>query len=253
MIKNCIIYTFSKEFKNKWYIDENKINQSKLADCIKKARGVPKPKVRALIELAQQEKLSLLEETKEHYIFTTSCEFRVPKLLAAGASPYVPVNFNIWLRKESSLVITFDAGRKLSGVGITLLSYATTGTPSSIEHIQLNKNDFLELKNWLLSGEYSNQIRRITLQNIEYEGRKFKQIVLSANQLEDSSLFNNLLDSSQAVANMSFITPPLDSSKRPLSCRINHWGGITIYSPNLLDSEISELIGIFEKLFHRNK
>lgn len=36
-------------------------------------------------------------------------------------------------------MVTFDAGRKLSGVGITLLSYATTGDPSSIEHIKIRE------------------------------------------------------------------------------------------------------------------
>lgn len=248
MIKNCIIYRYSEEFENRWKIDESKINQSRLADCLKNVAGLPKPKVKALKEIARDERLSLSEETDGYFIFTTNCEFRVPKLLAAGISPFVPVNFKIWLRKKSSTVVTFDAGRKLSGVGITLLAYATTGNPSTIENVKLDKSKFLKLKDWLLSSEPSGQIQRITMQNIEHSELKFKQIVLSANQLEKSYLFNNLLDSALAIANMSFITPPLESSERHLSCRINYWGGVTIYSPNLLDSEISELIGNFEKL-----
>lgn len=251
MIKNCIIYRYSEKFKNKWKIDKNKIEHSKLKDCLEKAKGLPKPKIRALTEIAQNEKISFEEERDEHYIFRVSCEFRTPKLLAAGVSPFVPVNYKIWLRKKSPTIVTFDAGRKLSGVGILLLAYATTGDPSAIEYLKLDKYDFIRLKDWLLANEPQGQIRRITFQNIEYRNMKFKQIVLSANQLENSDLFLQLLDSSQVITNMSFTTPPLHASNRPFSCRINYWGGLTIYTPNLMDSEVSELIKIFEKLFQR--
>lgn len=246
MIKNCIIYRYSEKFKNKRKVDKNKVEQSKLKDCLEKAEGFPKPKMKALTEIARNEKISLEEERKEHYIFGVSCEFRVPKLLAAGVSPFVPVNYTIWLRKENSTVVTFDAGRKLSGVGIALLAYATTGDLSSIEYLKLNKSDFIKLKDWLLTNEPQGQIRRVTLQNVEHRDMKFKQIVLSANQLENSDLFLHLLASSQVITNMSFITPPLSASDRSLNCRINYWGGLTIYTPNLLDSELSELIKIFE-------
>jgi len=247
MIKNCIIYRYSKEFKDKWKIDKNKIERSKLKDCLEKATGFPKPKIKALTEIARNEKILLEEGRDEYHVFRVSCEFRVPKLLAAGVSPFVPVNYKIWLRKESSTIVTFDAGRRLSAVGITLLAYAITGELSSIGHLKLDKSDFIKLKDWLLTNE--GQIRRVTLQKIEHQGMKFKQIVLSANQLENSDLFLQLLNSSQVITNMSFLTPPLNASNRPLSCRINYWGGLTIYTPNLMDSEISELIKIFEKLF----
>jgi hypothetical protein len=78
---------------------------------------------------------------------------------------------------------------------------------------------------------------------------KFKQVVLNSPQLEISKLFNRLLNSAQAIANLSFTTPPLKSTSRSLSCRINHWGCVTIYTPDLLDSELSELISIFEMLY----
>lgn len=249
MIKNSIIYKYSEEFENKWAINKDKILKSKLSDCLEKAKGFSKPKLNALIKLAQEEKLLLSDETNEHYILITSCNFRARKLLAGEITPFVPVKFNIWLRKKSSSVVTFDSGRKLSGVGIALLAYATTANPAAIEHLRLEKHDFLNLKDWLLPPEHTGEINRVTMHNIEYGGSKFKQIVLSANQLEDSYLFNELLDPALAIANISFKTPPLNSSGRSLSCRINHWGGLTIYTPNLLNSEISELIGVFEKLF----
>lgn len=252
MIKNCIIYKYGDEFINRWKIDKNSVAKSSLESCLIAAKGFTKKRIEALIELAKNESLLIESETQKHHEFTTLCEFKVPKLLASGVSPFVTVNFKIWLRKDSSKVITFDAGRKLSGVGIALLSFATTGNPSSIEHIRIEKNDFLKLKDWILSNE-KGQIKRITMHNIEKDDVKFKQVVLSSNQLESSSLFNDLLNKASAIANLSFTTPLLKTTNRPLSCRVNYWGGVTIYTPNLLDSELSELIEVLEKLIVSDK
>ena len=252
MIKNCVIYRYSDKFENTWNVDKDRIAESTLDKCLLNAEGFAKKRITALIELARNENLLLEKETQKYYEFTASCEFRVPKLLASGVSPFVPVNFKIWLRKSSSVVVTFDAGRKLSGVGISLLSLATTDNPSLIEHIKLEKNDFLKLKDWILSDK-AGQIKRITMHNIERDGIRFKQVVLSSDQLESSLLFNDLLNDASAIANLSFVTPPLETTSRLLSCRVNHWGGLTIYTPNLLDSELSELIEVFERLIVRDK
>lgn len=252
MIKNCIIYKYSDEFKNTWEMDANKFPKSSLRKCLQEAQGFNRKRIKALVELAKNEKLSLREETRKHYRATFSCEFRVPKLIAAGVSPpFVPVNFEIWLRKNSSWVIPFDAGRKLSGAAVALLSYATTGNVSSIETTRLEREDFLKLKDWLLADSHAipGQIKRITMHDIMENSVKFRQIVLNSPRLEISQLFTRLLDSASAIANLSFATPPLKSSSRPLSCRINYWGCVTIYTPNLLDSELSELIEVFEMLY----
>lgn len=251
MIKNCIIYKFSDEPKDAWKIDKSRFFDSNLENCLQEASGFARKRIEAFMSLVQNERISLEEETKTHYVVTSSCEFRTHKLIAAGNSPpFVPVSFRIWLRKESQFAISFDAGRKLSGAAMALLSYSTTGTPSSIEHIKLTKEDFLKLKDWVLADSHplSGGIRGVALHDIEEDAIKFKQIVLNSPQLESSPLFNRLLDSASAIANLSFTTPPLNSTNRSLSCRINYWGGLTIYTPNLLDSEIEELIGIFEKI-----
>ena len=249
MIKNCIIYKFSDEAKDAWKIDKGRFSKSNLEDCLQEASGFARKRIEAFTTLVQNERISLEEETQSHYIVTSSCEFRTPRLIAAGdLPPFVHVSFRIWLRKESQFAISFDAGRKLSGAAMALLSYATTGDPSLIEHIKLVKKDFLKLKDWILADNHPipGGIRGITMHDIEEGPVKFKQIVLNSPQLEDSPLFNRLLDSASAIANFSFTTPPLNSTSRSLTCRINYWGGLTIYTPNLLDSEIAELIEIFE-------
>lgn len=251
MIKNCIIYRYSDEFVNAWKIDRNRFSDNDLQKCLETASGFTRRRVEALMKLVRNEELSLEEETRSHYVITYSCEFRAPKLTAAGSPPpFVPVSFKIWLRKNSPFVISFDAGRKLSGGAIALLSHITTGNPSSIEYIKLEKENFLKLKDWILADSHaaSGEIKHVSMRDVEGDKVKFKQIVLSAPQLQDSPLFNQFLRSASAIASLSFATPPLNSTSRALSCRLNYWGSLTIYSPDLLDSEIAELTQALEKV-----
>ena len=229
--------------------------QTNLRKSLEEAQGFTRPKIKALIDLTKNEKIRLEEERQNLYVATFSCDFRTQRLVAAGDifPPFVPVNFEIWLRKKSSWVIPFDAGRKLSGAATALLSYATTGNPSSIENIRLEKEDFLRLKDWLLadSRSVSGQIKRITMHEVVEDSIKFKQIVLNSPRLEISTLFNRLLNKASAIANLTFTTPPLNSGGRPLTCKVNYWGCTTVYTPEVLDSELSQLIDIFENLFSK--
>lgn len=254
MIKNCVIYKYSSEFQNRRTIDQQAFPRSTLERCLQETEGFRRKRIQALAELAKNERLSLNEESKGHYVSTCACEFRSRRLVAATETPapFVPVNFTIWLRKKTPWVISFDAGRRLSGAAIALISYATTGSPVSIEHIKLEKQDFLRLKDWLLRENHSmpGQIRRITMHDIiEENSLRFKQIVLNSARLEDSQLFKRLLNLASAISDLTFVTPPTKSTNRSLTCKITHWGCLTLYTPNLLDSEVSELIGNLENLF----
>jgi len=252
MIKNCIIYNIPKEFKELWQVDSDLIRNSRLADCQMNAKTLFKPKIKSLLQLAQNEKLELSKETPNHYEFKTFCEFKMPQLLAAGISPYTEAEYKIWLRKEQSTVVTFDAGRKLSSIGIALLSNALSNDPSLIKNVKFHKDNFLQLIDWLLSNKRSGQIKRINFKDIDYDQLKFKQIVLTADHLQESSLVNDLSKLTKGIADITFMTPPLKASDRALICRLNHWGSITLYTPNLLDSEITELILIIENILYQD-
>jgi len=249
MIRNCVIYRYSEESASIRDVNKSRFSDVTLSDCLTTVSGQVKKRVEAYINLVRAEKLSLEDETQLHYTAKYSCEFQPPKLIAAGSpSPFVPVSFEIWIRKANPLVIVFDAGRRLSGCAVALLSYITTGSSSSIEQIRLEKEDFLKLKDSILvdSNLGKGEIRHISMRDVEVDKIKFKQIVLNASRLEESRIFNQFLSSASAIAYLSFITPPLVSTSRPLTCRINYWGSLTIYTPGLLDSEIEELIGMLE-------
>lgn len=232
--------------KNLIFEDKEFIH-SKLSDCLLNSDSKNKAKINALNQIANKEKVNLLKDTKEHYVIETSCDFKTRKLLAAGDSPFISVKYPIWVRKDNPYVITFDAGRKLSNIGIALVSYATTRNPSYIQNLKIDKDTFLKLKDYVLEDD--GEISRITLKNVNYNNDRFKQIILSGSQLENSNLFNKLSSSAENIDNISFLTPILKGSGRPLRCKINHWGGLTIYTPDLLEAELSALINMFEGIF----
>jgi hypothetical protein len=246
VIKNCVIFRYEKSWTKNWVIDEDKVNRANLKNCMTVAQSRQRKRIESLVAMSRKESLSMASTTRKNHVFVSECEYRAPKLLAAGSSVFVPVSHKIWLRKSGSLVVSFDAGRKLSSIGVTLLSYATTGSVSAISKEQLDKNAFMRIKEWALSAA-DGHIKRITLSNVMSDKIRFKQIVLSSSQLESSELFDDLVESSSRVLNMSFTTPKLDASSRSLNCRLTHWGGLTIYTPDILDSEMSELIDVMER------
>jgi hypothetical protein len=247
MIKNLIIYRFAESKRITSEFDKEEIKSSTLADCLENAKGRKKPQLKALMQLAKDEQLSLIEKSKEQNVLSLSCQFRVPKLQATGDRPFVQANYGIWVRKNSPLVVSFDAGRKLSNVGISLLSYSMTSDPGVIENVRFDKDFFLRLKNWA-TADSAGSVKGISFNKIDFKGFKFKKIVLNANDLENSKLFNDLFDSAEGVADMSLTSAYLDSAGRQLRFKLNYWGSLTLYTPDPLKSEISELIGAIEKI-----
>ena len=107
MIKNCIIFRYSDEYTKIQKLNINGLSDIDLEKCLATASGFTKRKIDGFLKLVRNEELSLKEETKSHYVMNYSCEFRAPKLTAAGEPPpFVSVNFRIWLRKNSPFVIS---------------------------------------------------------------------------------------------------------------------------------------------------
>jgi len=249
MLKNVIIYRFKDEERNNWNIDETKIKESSFEDCLTKENGYNRRKIQGLIENTENESITLDFSGNEYHRFTVSCLYKSGSIQASDENPFVPAYYEMILRNNSSFVLCFDSGKYLSKVGITLLANATTDNPQAIEHISINKEKFNDIINWVLSGSLPGDIRRITMQQVEHGYFRYKQIVLSSNDLQNTDLFKDLYPSSPIITNLSFSTPLLRTSGRSISCRLNYWGGLTIYSGGLLESELFEIITSLENIF----
>jgi hypothetical protein len=247
MMKNCILYKFADDKKREWNVEPVKIAKCNLMECQKEVTGLKKTRSIALNEIAKNEQLELIEETSDNIIFKSSCDFKGRKLLASENAPFVPTSHEIWVRKGNSTVVVFDSGRKLAQVGLSLIGLALNNSPASIEPVKIGKENFLKFKDWIFASGQQGEISRMTLNDIEYDNLFFKQISLSSPQLYESKIFRDLLNASNVIKDMSFKTPPLRSSERIISGRITNRGGITLYTPGLLNTEIKEIINIFEK------
>jgi len=252
MIRNCIIYELGKDHENVKSLKSSSLSNVDIKHCVKSAKGSLQRRINELSNLARNEKLIVKKSNRDNFVFSCSCRFRTRKLIAESdlEPPLVPVEFDIWIRREKPVVITFDAGRRLSAIANILLSYAINSDPSVIKPIRLEKNTFNELINWLLSDQRgeSGEITRTTMYWPEIDSFRFKQLVLNAPNLQSAKLFKESLKSAEGISNISFITPPLSSTSRKICCRLSNWGGLTIYTENPLSSEISELIKVLESL-----
>lgn len=81
------------------------------------------------------------------------------------------------------------------------------------------------MKDWLLRDTHPipGEIKRATMYEIKGDSVKFRQVVLNSPHLEASELFIQLLSFASALADLTFTTPPLKSTRRSLTCKINHW------------------------------
>lgn len=211
-----------------------------------------KKQVEALKKYVRNESITLSNETSDYYELEVSLEMQARRVPANIKPPYVPIRYKLWIRKESPYVITFGVGRRQSKVGILMLSYATTSRLDGVDRIVLYKEDFLRLIKWILDN--NGHIRRITLDRIKEKGDvELKQLVLSAERLEDSELFEMGLRESSVIKNLAFLSPPLESSGRNIYCRLSYWGSLTVYTKDLKDFEFLELIRIFEDIFYHRR
>ncbi len=234
------IYRYSEESKNSWDINKDAIIESNFEKDLQNADKNAKKKIERLKTYVKNEKISLEEENQRYYLLTFSAEFRLHEQLSTSVTPsFVPVNFKIWLERESSLVISIGANKIQSQAGIALLSYATTGNPFSIHNVSLEKKNFIKLKKWILS-KIKGQIKGITICDVEYEGGKIGQITLRSNQLENFPLSDNLLNSASKVKNLSFTIPPSTLRRHPLNCRITHTGEVRIDGTALSEHRLLE-------------
>jgi hypothetical protein len=242
------IYKYSEKFKNTWKIDKEALIGNNFEKCLRNAEKNAKKKIEKLRTYVRNERLSLEEESSEHYLLTFSADFRPHEHVSTGITPsYEPVNFKIWLDRKSSIVISVGANRIQSKVGVALLSCATAGNPLSIESLRLEKENFLKLKDWVLST-IKEQIKGITIYDVEYEGQKFEQISLRSNQLGDL-LSGNLLNSASSVKNLSFTVALKYTTTYTLNCRITPTGELRIYSPKKLqDIGLSKIIEVIKEI-----
>jgi len=242
MMKNIVLFNGQNISDIQSLIDAESIEDVRLKDCLRSSNLSSKPKIEALLEISQNEELFDFEENDNYYSVRLACDFKAPKLLAANGAPYVPVNYPIWIGKNEPWCITQDAGRKLSSVGIALVSYTITSDPLAYMLMRATKVAFQSVIDKVVNPDDGGQIKRISCENVVVDGTEYKQIILGANQLQDSSLFSKVLSSSAWISSMTFVSPPLVSSDREVVCRLNDWGGLTVYSPDVLDSEVLEVV-----------
>lgn len=250
MIKNCMVFRPASPAGVIKHIERSRLEGVTLKDLAKEAKGRNLVRIRGLSRIMTNERLRVRGSAPDATMLSYSCKLRTRKPAAAGdvAPPFIPVEVEVWLRKGSGYVVTFDAGRRLSTGATSLLSFGARGDLDSIRTLKLDKSAFLRLKDRIEGPAKSGGILRVTMQDVSLDGSRFKQIVLRAAGLGSSRLFQRSFEAAAGISNMTFLSPPPKPSSRGLLCKLSNWGGVTIYTSNPLQSEIGDLVTLIEEV-----
>lgn len=252
MIRNCIAYRFDKV---SWPTKNLKptLKGLTLSSITQLAPKADRRRLEGLTSFCRGERLTQLEGSRDFLLFEFKAEVEAPRLTASGQAemPYVPAKFEVWVGRKAPWVLTFDAGRRLSSLATSLLGFALTESAASIRPVKLPKKVFEGIKDWATSGAVNGKgaISRVTLEGVQSGRASFKQIVLRADGLESSPVFHDFFEAANAVSNMTFFSPELKVTSRSICCKLSFWGGITLYSSQVLNSEIEELVRAIDDRF----
>jgi hypothetical protein len=220
---------------------------------LSEATGPAKKRLKDLTEYCRKGRLIPKDGIRDFHVAEFQGEARVRRLSASGnvEMPFVPANFSVWLGKRTPWVVVFDAGRRLAAAANAILGDAVSSDATAVKSVSLAKPVFAGLKRWAASRSEgaAGSILRATLQSVTSGRASFRQVVLRAESLESSPIFNDFFASAQTVSNMTFSTPKLTSASRSVCCKLSYWGSITLYTPEVLDSEIEELLAAVDESY----
>ncbi len=252
MIRNCITYRFEKGTARSSDLAP-KLRAISLSGLLPSASAPERRRLEDFATYSRKERITPRTGTRGFSLFEFACEARVRRLTASGEveMPFVPARFQVWLGKKIPWVVVFDAGRKLSAVANAMLGAAAADDTTSIKPVKLPKQVFEGLKDWTQSASSGQpgSISRVTLENVSSGKANFQQVVLRAAGLETSPIFRDFFGAALNVSNMTFVTPKLRAASRSINCKISYWGGITLYTADVLDAEIEELLGALDEQF----
>lgn len=245
MIRNCIIFRLTKG-EPAAARRPPKPRAVTLREVAADSQGGMKRRIEALANLCRAEKISLSHVGGELADYRCSCQFRARRFLAGGGvpTPFLPVDFHVWVSRKRPWVATFEAGRRLSSAATTLVGKSLTNEVNSILPVRFEKNTFEQLFNWVTRPKSGAQGRvlRAGLGGIRLDGDAFRQVMFRADQLEKQPLFTQCFKAAEFVSHMTVITPSLRSTDRQVCCGVSDKGGITLYTANLLQPELLEII-----------
>jgi hypothetical protein len=200
------------------------------------------------LERTEGGSLTLIRQTPLLNVFNFSCKFQLPQPKAVREAMYGNYSCDIWQMRNGSIVASLDAPKKLSKIIFTLLSYATQGDPLLIRPLRLMRQDYISLKDYILSK--NGDLRQLILgelRDVPKETAHIRQFRLSGSHLEKLVGFDDLLMRTKKIQLFGFGFKPTQEC-RELRFRLIDWGGGQLYSPpDPLDHEILEFLNIFNK------
>lgn len=175
------------------------------------------------------------------------------KLVAAGQEPppRQRVVVEVWIRRTSSWVIVFEAGRLLADLAAAFAIASISGDPRKTHGLTLEPTDFGTLETWVTNKKHPRPGRLvgIKLYETQWQNSQIERLELSAADLSLFPGFQSIRKAATAVGYLGFV-PPTDGPPAP-RCRISRTGWLTVYGEELADHAIDQVLLSLESVFLR--
>jgi hypothetical protein len=213
----------------------------------------PSPKEREHLQLglrrAPDAKLQSVAIEKRYFEGTVG--FTRSVRVFGGQTVNVPTQYQVWLRKNSSIVAVAGSSMVLAEAFAKAFQWGATGGTHALDEIAFPKAFLSRLGHWLTSGAHSRPgaILRARFINASLDGEKpFDEITLASQTLLSSKTYKALSSGDAQPAFVTFMSPLFEGVSRQLACSLAFRGLLRITTTEVTPNEANRLLDEFEAL-----
>lgn len=162
------------------------------------------------------------------------------------------IEHDVWVRTSSNMLIVLDSpSRRISNAIGQLVSLKLFNDPSLILPLRLERRHVEAIESWITAKEHevAGNIIRVTFRRASINGSVVEEISLKKEGLDATEIYPKLKSSAHTIASITFVTPLLPEIGRRITCRIDSYGGLLIYTPNLREVDLEVLINKLEGIW----
>ena len=230
---------------------EDRLRRARLSNF---ARSAQKPLARILSDLAKNltdERIGDLASRPHRWEMVLSGKWPARTLtVAVGPTPLFPVRVALWLRRSSPWLVVFEASRGLADAAARLVAGALCGDPSKIKPLVPGIPHWKALAEWVEGpGAESGALLGGRFYHAMAGGTPVEWIALRCAIGSDRALVKESFQTATGIGELLFQTPPLESYRKSLICRVSRLGVIRVYGEEISDAAIDAVILELEALW----
>ncbi len=160
--------------------------------------------------------------------------------VAAGPSPFLPIEVSIWVRKTSGWIVVFEANRALCDAAAFLVAGALSGNAENASEFSLERTHWQALDAWLerTGGEFLGG----HFYKTRASGAELESIALRLAPGSEPTLLRESFQAAMGIREMLIQTTRIQAVDGKITCRIGRTANVRVYGTDVSDGTIEALL-----------